>query len=176
MQYGEVSYVIVSSKKNGSAVVELKSVASAVSIQSVDINSFFQKCIIQTENYLIQCHIVIFTKITIIWWMTFESGVQYVRNIVSCLLLVLCNCCWIFVHLVFLLYGNSTFLRTEIWMLLCLIKDHHSPNSDWEWNLNPTFYCRNWLWKMSVVFLVTLWKYPGWKASHLQLMQTQKQF
>ena len=78
MQYGEVSYVIVSSKKNGSAVVELKSVASAVSIQSVDINSFFQKCIIQTENYLIQCHIVRFTKITIIWWMTFESGVQYV--------------------------------------------------------------------------------------------------
>ena len=40
MQYGEVSYVIVSSKKNGSAVVELKSVASAVSIQSLEINSF----------------------------------------------------------------------------------------------------------------------------------------
>lgn len=52
MQYGEVSYVIVSSKKNGSAVVELKSVASAVSIQSHDINSFFLY-IFQTKNNLL---------------------------------------------------------------------------------------------------------------------------
>ena len=56
MQYGEVSYVIVSSKKNGSAVVELKSVASAVSIQSFDINSFFNalsklKIIYYTMSY-----------------------------------------------------------------------------------------------------------------------------
>ena len=54
MQYGEVSYVIVSSKKNGSAVVELKSVASAVSIQSHDINSFFFIYIFQTKNNLIR--------------------------------------------------------------------------------------------------------------------------
>ena len=47
-----MSYVIVSSKKKGSAVVELKSVASAVSIQSHEINGFLH--IVQTENNLLQ--------------------------------------------------------------------------------------------------------------------------
>ena len=61
MQYGEVSYVIVSSKKNGSAVVELKSVASAVSIQSVDINSFFN-ALSKLKNYLLYNVILLYLQ------------------------------------------------------------------------------------------------------------------
>ena len=178
-----------------------------------------------------KCHIVVI-RITVIWWITLESGVQYmdVRNIHLLSLvrsLFQNHLCWILVfnyngipiswtlsfpnllmtqtkscfhssvnhcnftpEPIFLSLGGSKnqdsssvlvvwefyILEKEIWILLCLIKDFHSPDSEWGWNLNPTFCCRNLLWKMSAAFLVTLSKYLGWMASHLQLMQTQKQF